>query len=169
MIDSCAGKTAINHNRCLHLTAAEFLGRVRAANAQQEDFDAVIDEFGLGCPCKHPPLKSKGKQHLGATAHKKAFEQRDGQFFGMTVRQALERIRSNNIILVAGAAPLGGNNDDDSDNPSAESEQDLYDLMVIENAELERQQFDDEQAAQQAASEGALDDGEDVTNIVPED
>jgi hypothetical protein len=167
LIDSCVGKTAINHNRCLHLTAAEFLGRVRAANAQQEDFDAVVDEFGLGCPCKHPPLKSKGKQHLGTTAHKKAFEHRDGQFFGMTVRQALERIRSNSIVLVAGAAPLPGNDDDDNYAPDVPNEQDLYELMEAQAAD--RQELEDEQAYQQAALDNALDDGEDVTNIVPED
>lgn len=164
MIDSCVGKTAINHNRCLHLTAAEFLGRVRAANAQQEDFDSVVDEFGLGCPCKNPPLKSKGKQHLSTTAHKKAFGQRDGQFFGMTVRQALERIRSNSIVLVAGAAPLPGNDDDDNDAAVAQNEQDLYELMEAEAAAVQ-QDFDDEQAYKLAA----LDDGEDVTNIVPDD
>lgn len=165
MFDSCAGKTAVNHNRCLHLTAAEFLGRVRAANAQQEDFDAVVSEFGLACPCKQPPLKSKGKTHLGTAAHKKAFDSPDGQFFGLTVRQALERIRSSNIILVAGAAPLPGNDGNDSDVLGADNvEVDQYNEMDTWEAAL-NQDFEDEQSAKRAA----LDDGEDVTGIVPED
>ncbi len=149
------------------MTAAEFLGRIRAANAQQEDFDSVIEEFGLGCPCKNPPLKSKSKQHLGTAAHKKAFDSPDGQFFGMTLRQAFERIRSNNIILVAGVAPLRGNDDDDSDVPiaeNAENEVAQYDVMDNWEAALQRDVLD-ELSAEQAA----LDDGEDVTSIVPDD
>jgi hypothetical protein len=94
------------------LTAAEFLGRIRAAHAQQEDFDAVIEEFRIGCPCKAPPLKSKGKQHLGTTAHKKAFLEVGGPFYGMTVRQALERAQFANVILVAGAAAIEGHASD---------------------------------------------------------
>ncbi len=124
----------------------------------------MVAELGLACPCKQPPLKSKGKTHLGTAAHKKAFDLPDGQFFGMTVRQALERIRSNNVILVAGAAPLRGNNDNDSDVPVAENEVDQYDVMDTWEAALQ-QDWEDEQSAKQAA----LDDGEDVTNIVPED
>ena len=167
MIDSCVGKTAINHNRCLHLTAAEFLERVRAAHAQEEDFDAVVDEFGMGCPCKHPPLKSKGKLHLGTTTHKTAFGA-GGQFCGMTVRQALERARSNNIILVAGAAPIGGNGDDVGVVPVAAANFfDVYNWMGDSEPPVRSDNSDEDEQA--AAIEGALDDGEDVTNIVPDD
>ncbi len=128
--DSCAGKTAINHNRCLHLTAAEFLGRIRAAHAQQEDFDAVIEEFRIGCPCKTPPLKSKGKQHLGTTAHKKAFLEVGGPFYGMTVRQALERAQSANVILVAGAAVIEGPDVDDAEQQAgAINEAEEYEML----------------------------------------
>ena len=128
--DSCAGKTAINHNRCLHLTAADFLGRIRAAHAQQEDFDAVIEEFRIGCPCKTPPLKSKGKQHLGTAAHKKAFLEVGGPFYGMTVRQALERAQSANVILVAGAAAIEGPAVDDAEQQAgANNEAEEYEML----------------------------------------
>jgi hypothetical protein len=167
LIDSCVGKTAINHNRCLHLTAAEFLERVRAAHAQEEDFDAVVDEFEMGCPCKHPPLKSKGKQHLGTTTHKTAFGA-GGQFCGMTVRQALERARSNNIILVgSGAVQLRGNADDTNAAPVVH-EADDYESM--DAAALAHQQFLEEALEAQAlaqAVEAQAD--EDVSGIVAEE
>lgn len=95
------------------MTAPEFLGRVRAALAQQEDFDVVVEEFGVGCPCKTPALKSKGKQHLGTAAHKKAFEEPNGPFFGKTVREALTARAAAqavvDVIIVAGSAPIEGN------------------------------------------------------------
>jgi hypothetical protein len=137
------------------MTAAEFLGRVRNVQAQQEDFDSVIAEFGEGCPCKNPPLKSKGKQHLSTMAHKKAFEQSDGQFFGMTVRQALEWSRSNSVVLVAGASVIAANEnegiDADCNGIVYEEDHDYYDHMDDVNAEgdefevISRQmQFDDD-------------------------
>jgi hypothetical protein len=161
--DSCAGKTAVNHNRCLHLTATEFLGRVRAAQAQQEDFDAVIEEFGIGCPCKTPPLKSKGKQHLGTTAHKKAFLEVGGPFYGMTVRQALERAQSSNVILVAGSAAIQGNGpdvDDAQQQAAAGNEAEEYEMLNADpycnnEGDLYAQQAD------------VLDD--DVSDIIAED
>jgi hypothetical protein len=94
------------------MTAPEFLGRVRAAQAQQEDFDDVVEEFGVGCPCKTPALKSKGKQHLGTATHKKAFEDPSGPFFGRTVREALEAraaAQGVDVILVGGSAAIQGN------------------------------------------------------------
>jgi hypothetical protein len=128
----------------------------------------VLDEFEMGCPCKNPPLKSKGKQHLGTAAHKKAFLNRDGQFFGQTVRQVLERIRSNNIILVAGAAPIGGNGDDVGVVPVAAANFfDVYNWMGDSEPPVRSDNSDEDEQA--AAIEGALDDGEDVTNIVPDD
>lgn len=83
------------------MTAAEFIGRVRAAQALTEDFDEVVEEFGRGCPCKDPPLKSTGKQHLKSQTHEKAFTKAGGKFFGMTVRAALEL--PVDVVLVRGA------------------------------------------------------------------
>ena len=144
------------------MTAPEFLGRIRAAHAQQEDFDAVVDEFGVGCPCKTPPLKSKGKQHLGTAAHKKAFDDPDGPFFGMTVRQALTaRAQAVNVILVGGSAAIQGNENagvnDDADEP--------FDEM------LEYELFEGEAQAPEDASsviEEEADD-DDLSHIVADD
>ncbi len=124
------------------MTAAEFLARVRDAQAQQEDFDSVVDEFGQGCPCKNPPLKSKGKQHLGTTAHKKAFDAGDGQFFGMSVRQALRWTRANSVVLVAGASVISANENNivDRDDIVYDEDQHLYDPMddvIAEDDETE--------------------------------
>jgi hypothetical protein len=164
LIDLRVGKTAINHNRCLHLTAAEFLGRVRAANARQEDFDAVVEEFGQGCPCKHPPLKSKGKQHLGTTAHKNAFEERDGRFYGMTVRQALEHARSNNVILLAGSAQLEEINADNSapDIVAQRPEAEEFDEYSPADADAAAEQEDFQDRMHEALTRQ----DEDVTGIV---
>ena len=49
------------------MTAAAFFDGVREAQQLTEDFDVVVEEFGRGCPCKDPPLKSTGKQHLKST------------------------------------------------------------------------------------------------------
>jgi hypothetical protein len=104
------------------MTAAEFFGRVRAAQALTEDFDEVVAEFGRGCPCKDPPLKSTGKQHLKSQTHEKAFNKAGGKFFGMTVRAAL--MLPVDVVHVQGAQRVGEEvdgvvpaelNDDDAD------------------------------------------------------
>ena len=76
-----AGQTAINHNRCLFMTAQEFLGRVRVAQALTENFDEIVAEFGRGCPCKCPSLKSTGQAHLKTSTHDNAFNKVGGKFF----------------------------------------------------------------------------------------
>jgi len=109
-----AGQTAINHNRCLLLTAALFFGRVKAAQALTEDFDSVVLEFGRGCPCKIPPLKSTGKAHLNTATHDKAFKKPDGKFFGMSVRAAFEL--SVEVVNVHGAQQIGGDDAAEEEN-----------------------------------------------------
>ena len=48
-----AGETAVNHNRCLHLPAEEFYGRLRASRAATDDFDEVL----LECVVEDAPAK----------------------------------------------------------------------------------------------------------------
>jgi hypothetical protein len=72
------------------LTAEVFFRRLREAQAKTEDFDEVVAEFGRGCPCKEPPLKSKGKTHLKSLTHDRAFNHPTGAYFGMSVRAAFE-------------------------------------------------------------------------------
>ena len=145
------GKTAINHNRCLHLTAPEFLGRVRAAQSLHEDFDAVLEEFAIGCPCKNPPLKSKGKQHLTTQTHIKAFQNADGQFYGYTVRQVLERIQAQNVVMVASSVVVAGSEGEHhgmfvpgSEIPAFNDQNDYEEMAgVNDDEEPERQPGDD--------------------------
>ncbi len=145
----------------MHLTAPEFLGRVRAALAQQEDFDVVVEEFGVGCPCKTPALKSKGKQHLGTTAHKKAFEEPNGPFFGKTVREALTARAAAqgvlDVIIVAGSAPIQGNANDGVNADGFEP--------FNEIEEFER--FEGEAESEEAILEEEADD--DLSHIVAEE
>ena len=105
------------------MTAADFFGRLRAAQALTEDFDAIVEEFRRGCPCKNPPLKSTGKAHLKSTTHDKAFNKPGGKFYGMTVRAAF--MLPVNVVHVQGAQRIGEEGDggvpaehhEDADNP----------------------------------------------------
>ena len=72
------------------MTAQVFFQRLREAQAKTEDFDEVVAAFGKGCPCKDPPLKSKGKTHLKSQTHERAFTKPGGVYFGMSVRAAFE-------------------------------------------------------------------------------
>jgi hypothetical protein len=52
------------------------------AQALTEDYDVIVEEFGRGCPCKNPPMKSTGKAHLKSLrkladsqlSHKKVYQ-----------------------------------------------------------------------------------------------
>ncbi len=126
-----AGHTVTNHHRCLFMTSAEFIGRVRAAQALTEDFDAIVNEFGRGCPCKNPPLKSTGKAHLKSTTHDKAFNKPGGKFFGKSVREAF--MLPVVVVHVQGAQRIGEDGDvadavDGSENAHV-NELDQYDEM----------------------------------------
>ena len=152
-----AGQTAINHNRCLFMTAADFFGRLRAAQALTEDFDDVVAEFGRGCPCKNPPLKSKGKTHLKSTTHDKAFNKVGGKFFGMTVRAALEL--PVEVVIVQGAQRIDerGDGGDAADPDGENNELDAFD-------EMEQQPNDDDDDARPAHADDDAD--EDLSDIV---
>ena len=159
MSDARAGQTAINHNRCLFITAGEFFTRVRAAQALTEDFDGIVEEFGRGCPCKNPPLKSKGKAHLKSSTHDKAFNKSDGKFFGMSVRDAF--LLPVDVVRVQGAQRLGGVENG--------GEEDLENRF--ENEQLDFDEMDDHFEADdsRAAEAAAVEDDDDVSDIVVED
>jgi hypothetical protein len=156
-----SGQTATNHNRCLFMTAADFFGRLRAAQALTEDFDGVVAEFGRGCPCKNPPLKSKGKAHLNSTTHDKAFNRADGKFFGLTVRAALEL--PVDVVIVQGAQRIegqGAGDGGDAADPNGENNEfDAFDEM--------EQPLDGE--ADEARPAQVDDADEDLSDIVVED
>jgi hypothetical protein len=153
------GQTAINHNRCLHLTAAEFFSRIRAAQALNEDFDSIVSEFGRGCPCKNPPLKSTGKAHLKATTHDKAFNKPDGKFFGMSVRAAF--MLPVDVVIVQGAPRIGG----DDDAADGEQEQN-NEVEMFDELDPEPEDFSDAGADAAAAAAAAAADDDDVSEIV---
>ena len=112
------------------LTAALFFGRVRAAQALTEDFDSVVLEFGRGCPCKDPPLKSTGKAHLNTATHDKAFKKHDGKFFGMSVRAAFELSIEVEVVNVQGAQQIGGDDAAEEENDAEQRpELDEFDEM----------------------------------------
>lgn len=101
------------------MTASDFFERVRAARAKTEDFDEVVKEFGRGCPCKDPPLKSTGKQHLKSATHDKAFNKVGGAFFGLSVRSAFELQRAVApiaVVNVAGSQRIGDDDADENEN-----------------------------------------------------
>ena len=159
MSNTGAGQTAINHNRCLFMTAAEFFGRVRAAQALTEDFDEVVAEFGRGCPCKDPPLKSTGKQHLKSQTHDKAFNKAGGKFFGMTVRAAL--MLPVDVVIVQGVQRIEEQRDGDVEPDPENNELDAFD-------EMERQpDDDDDDDAHPAHADDDVD--EDLSDIVVDD
>jgi hypothetical protein len=120
------------------LTADVFFHRLREAQAKTEDFDEVVAEFGRGCPCKEPPLKSKGKAHLGSQAHGKAFNTPGGVYFGMSVRAAFEAQGAPQrpgaiiedpplVVNVAGSQRIG--NDDADENEDAGDHDDDWQQM----------------------------------------
>jgi hypothetical protein len=122
------------------MTATDFFGRLRAAQALNEDFDAVVEEFGRGCPCKNPPLKSTGKAHLKSTTHDKAFNKAGGKFFGMTVRAAL--MLPVDVVHVQGAQRIGGEgdggvpaepHDNDAENPWMYEVNEVYHFDEMDN------------------------------------
>ena len=88
------------------MTADILFSRIRAAQALNEDFDSIVSEFGRGCPCKNPPLKSTGKTHLKATTHDKAFNKPDGKFFGMSVRAAFASALVVQVVHVQDGQPI---------------------------------------------------------------
>jgi hypothetical protein len=146
------------------MTAAEFFGRVRAAQALTEDFDEVVAEFGKGCPCKDPPLKSTGRAHLKSQTHEKAFAKAGGKFFGMTVRAALEL--PVHVVHVQGAQRIDQQADGGvagelfyAENPAPEGwELDHFDEMEQLN------QYDEDDADARRAQLEAED--EDLSDIV---
>ena len=138
------------------MTAADFFGRLRAAQALTEDFDKVVEEFGRGCPCKNPPLKSKGKAHLKSTTHDKAFNKADGKFFGMTVRAAL--MLPVDVVHVQGARRIGEevdggvsaeHQDDDAENPW------IYEVNEVDNFDEMEIQVDADDDARLANDDDA--------------
>ena len=140
------------------MTASDFFGRLRAAQALTEDFDDIVTEFGRGCPCKNPPLKSTGKAHLKSTTHDKAFNKADGKFFGMTVRAAL--MLPVDVVHVQSAQRIGEevdvqreHHDDDAEDPWNE----LNNYNEMEN------QVDADDDARHANADDA---DEDLSNIV---
>ena len=142
------------------MTAAEFIGRVRAAQALTEDFDDVVAEFGRGCPCKDPPLKSIGKQHLKSQTHEKAFTKAGGKFFGMTVRAAL--MLPVDVVHVQGAQRIdeqgdGGVAAEHGENPEG-NELDAFDEM--------EHQLDDDDARPAHVDD---DSDDDLSDIVVDD
>ena len=161
MSNTGAGQTAINHNRCLFMTAAEFIGRVRAAQALTEDFDDVVAEFGRGCPCKEPPLKSTGKQHLKSQTHEKAFTKAGGKFFGMTVRAAF--MLPVAVVHVQGVQRIDDGRAEDSD--VVEEQIDHYENDDF--LEMDPDVSADADAAAAVDAAGDVDD--DLSDIVIED
>jgi hypothetical protein len=160
-----AGQTAINHNRCLFMTASDFFGRLRAAQALTEDFDDIVAEFGRGCPCKNPPLKSKGKAYLKSTTHDKAFNKAGGKFVGMTVRAAL--MLPVDVVHVQGAQRIGEegdggvpaeHHDDDAENPW------IYEVNEVDNFDEMENQVDADDDARHANADDDAD--EDLSDIV---
>lgn len=146
-----AGETAVNHNRCLHMTAEEFYGRLRASRAATDDFDEVLLEFGRGCPCKNPPLKSSGKTHLKSQTHQNAFTKVGGPFYGLSVRAVLER--GVPVQIVEGAANIANANADQSMGESGRAnEVDDYDMMI----EAHGQQQDEVAAQDEFAADEDL-------------
>ena len=140
------------------MTAAEFIGRVRAAQALTEDFDEVVEEFGRGCPCKNPPLKSTGKTHLKSTTHDKAFTRPGGKFFGMTVRAAL--MLPVDVVHVQGAQRI----DEEAEGGVVEEHH-----VVPQNNELDNfDEMDNQLEADDDVSPAHADDGadEDLSDIV---
>jgi len=123
------------------LTAEVFFQRLREAQAKTEDFDEVVAEFGRGCPCKDPPLKSKGKQHLGSQTHAKAFTTPGGVYFGMSVRSAFEAQGAPQrpgargaelplVVHVPSSQKIGDDDVDESENAGVYDDADhLYDEM----------------------------------------
>lgn len=126
------------------MTAEVFFRRLREAQAKTEDFDEVVAEFGRGCPCKDPPLKSKGKTHLTSKTHDKAFNQTGGAYLGMTVRAAFEasaQLADTPLVVhVSGSQRIGGDFDDEDEIDNAAGyEDDQYNEMEIieEGADVE--------------------------------
>ena len=146
------------------MTAAEFFGRVRAAQALTEDFDEVVAEFGRGCPCKDPPLKSTGKQHLKSQTHEKAFIKAGGKFFGMTVRAAL--MLPVDVVHVLGAQRLHEADDEQGDGGvAAERRENLESNELDAFDEMEQLDEDDADARRAHVD----DDDEDLSDIVVDD
>ena len=120
------------------MTAEVFFRRLREARAKTEDFDEVVAEFGRGCPCKDPPLKSKGKQHLGSQTHAKAFTTPGGVYFGMSVRSAFEAQGAPQrpgaalplVVHVPGSQRIGDDDADENENAGVYDDADhLYEEM----------------------------------------
>ncbi len=124
------------------MTAEVFFQRLREAQAKTEDFDEVVEEFGRGCPCKDPPLKSKGKTHLRSQTHDKAFNKPGGVYLGMSVRAAFEasaqRADAPLVLHVSGSQRIGEDDADEIENGGMYDD-DQYDEMerLEEGAEFE--------------------------------
>jgi hypothetical protein len=145
------------------MTAADFFGRLRAAQALTEDFDDIVAEFGRGCPCKNPPLKSTGKAHLKSTTHDKAFNKASGKFFGMTVREAF--MLPVAVVNVEGAQRI------DNGGAAVGEQDNNYDMEEFDEMDADPDVSVHADAAAAAAADGGGDgDGDDdLSDIVLED
>jgi hypothetical protein len=157
--EPCLGKTATNHNRCLHLTANDFFERFRAAKAKTEDFDDVVAEFGRGCPCKEPPLKSTGKQHLKSATHDKAFNQAGGFFFGLSLRAAFELQRPvAEVVHVPCSQRIG--------NDAAAESQEAFHYDDSRDMEFMDEDIPDDADVEVASREVSIDEDEDMSDKI---
>ena len=128
------------------MTAEVFFRRLREAQAKTEDFDEVVEEFGRGCPCKDPPLKSKGKTHLKSLTHDRAFNNPTGAYFGMSVRAAFEAQGQQRpdalppiVVHVPGSQRIGDADMDEDESAGNYDDAYEYDEMedIPEGAEVE--------------------------------